>query len=76
MSNTENEQQSHHRSHRSLFFGKYTVKILSSLCVLLILATFTVVITLVQHKDNYLQRNEDKEIARTILDIHLVKRNQ
>jgi hypothetical protein len=40
------------------------VKFISSLCIPLILATFTVVITLVQHNDNQLQRNEDKEIAR------------
>jgi hypothetical protein len=64
MSDVENEQQVFYRSHKSLIFGKYSVKVISSLCIPLILVTFTVVITLVQHKDNQLQRTEDKEIAR------------
>jgi hypothetical protein len=64
MLDTENEQQVFHRSRKSLIFGKYSVKVISSLCIPLILVTFTVVITLVQHKDNQLQRTEDKEIAR------------
>jgi hypothetical protein len=64
MSDTENKQPPRRCGRMFLFFRKYSVKIISSLCIPLILATFTVVITLVQHKDNQLQRAEDKEIAR------------